>query len=36
MSYIIESVNSEVKKLYNMIDSNKEFEFMIFNNNNLV
>ena len=34
MSYIIESQNSEVKKLYNKIDSEKEFEFMIFNNNN--
>jgi len=34
MSYIIESKNSEVKKLYNKIDSNKEFEFMIFDNEN--
>ena len=34
MSYIIESQNSEVKKLYNKIDSNKEFEFMISNNDN--
>ena len=34
MSYIIESQYSEVKKLYNKIDSNKEFEFMISNNDN--
>ncbi len=33
MSYIIDSQYDEVKKLYNKIDSNKEFEFMIFNNN---
>ena len=34
MSYIIDSNKSTVKKLYNQVDSNKEFEFMIYNNNN--
>lgn len=34
MSYIIETKNSEVKKLYNKVDSGKEFEFMIFDNDN--
>ena len=34
MSYIIESQNNEVKKLYNKIDLDKEFEFMISNNDN--
>ncbi len=32
MSYIIDSQNSDIKKLYNKTDSNKEFEFMIYNN----
>ena len=35
MAYIIESKNSDVKKLYNKVDSNKEFELMIFNNDHL-
>ena len=34
MAYIIESKNSYVKKLYNKVDSNKEFELMIFDNEN--
>ena len=34
MSFIIESKNSDVKKLYNKVDSNKEFELMIFDNEN--
>ena len=34
MSYIIDSQKSDVKKLYNQVDKNKEFEFAIFSNNN--
>jgi len=34
MTYLIENNLSEIKKLYNKVDSNKEFEFMIYNNSN--